>query len=79
MGELQFARDVLPIAMPIVGVVVWLIRLEGKTNYAAKGLDKLETKHDALESKIVDKLSIIEKSISKIEGLLSIENQRGSR
>ena len=79
MGELQFMRDVFPIGMPVIGLVVWLIRLEGKTNYAARGLEKLETRHEALESKIVEKLSVIEKSIAKIEGWLSIENQRSGK
>lgn len=72
----------------VVGVVVWLIRLEGKiknnsdkieaveTNHTRE-IDKLEIRQEALENKIFDKLSVIEKSLAKIEGRLSIEHVKG--
>ena len=60
-----------------VGVIVWLIRLEGKAIYNEKGLAKLEVKHEALDNKIVDKLSNVEKSLAKIEGYLQIETNNG--
>lgn len=66
--------DVVTIGVLVIGLVVWLIRLEGKANYNEKAIEKLEVKHEALDSKIVDKLSVIEKSLAKIEGRLSIEH-----
>lgn len=60
------------IAVVLVGFIVWLIRLEGKTNYNERMIEKLEIKHDALDNKIVEKLSVIEKSLAKIEGRIGI-------
>jgi len=40
----------------------------------AESLKELRTKHEALDNKIVDKLSNVEKSLAKIEGRLSIKN-----
>lgn len=65
-----------------VGGIVWMIRLEGRINSIEqksveldKKIDKLEVKHEALDNKIVEKLSVIERSLAKIEGRLSIENE----
>jgi hypothetical protein len=66
----------------IIGIV-WLVRLEGRVFSAhEKAIDlynrvqKLDEKHDALDSKIMDKLSYIERSLSKIEGRLSIDTNK---
>lgn len=60
----------------IVGLVVWLIRLEGRVNFAQNLVNKLEVRHESLDNKIVNKLSDIEKALAKIEGRLSIENEQ---
>jgi len=59
--------------------IIWLIRLEGKVSYGetmqkelSGEIKDLRTKHEALDSRIVDKLSNVEKSLAKIEGRLSI-------
>lgn len=62
-----------------IAVVVWLIRLEGKANYTERAVEKLEVKHDALDNKIVDKLSEIEKSLAKIQGRMGIADKDDSR
>lgn len=63
----------------LVLVVVWFARLEGRIsqekelrNALEKVVDELQKKVDTIDSKIVDKLSVIEKSLAKIEGRLSI-------
>lgn len=81
-------QDWAAVGIPILGGIIWAIRLEGKidmhedaikeikTQHIAdlkKEVEKLEIRHNALDSKIVDKLSVIEKSLAKIEGRLSIE------
>lgn len=38
-------------------------------------IKELRTKHEQLDSKIVEKLSNVEKSLAKIEGRLSINNR----
>lgn len=71
----EFIEATCAVVSLVVALIVWLIRLEGKANTNEKAIEKLEVKHDALDSKIVDKLSVIEKSLAKIEGRLSIENE----
>lgn len=75
--------DALTLSIMTISFVVWLIRLEGKTERNddrakdnEKAIEKLEVKHDALNNKIVEKLSVIERSLAKIEGQLSIEHER---
>ena len=65
----------------VVAGLIWLVRLEAKSNSNQKDLERLEAhldalvdKHEALESKIIEKLSSIENMVSKIQGRLSIEN-----
>jgi hypothetical protein len=70
---LDHLGDAITFGALVIGHIVWLIRLEGKTNYNERAIEKLEVKHDALDNKIVEKLSVIEKSLAKIEGRLSIE------
>lgn len=73
--------EILSAASGLVFVVAWLIRLEGRVTYGEKliranekSLDELRAKHEALDSKIVEKLSNVERSLAKIEGRLSINN-----
>lgn len=62
----------LPAVISVIGCIIWFVRLEGRINYSERAVEKLEAKHDALDMKIVDKLSIIEKSLSKIEGIMGM-------
>jgi len=68
------------------GIMAWFIRLEAKglANEkaqvdTAKSLDKLDVKVEALDNRIVEKLSYIERSLAKIEGRLSIDNDKQNR
>jgi hypothetical protein len=54
--------------------MVWLVRLEGKMIIVQRDLARLEVKHEALDNKIVEKLSLIEKSLARLEGRLRIES-----
>jgi len=58
-----------------VGLMIWLVRLEGKLRYTEDSLTKLEVKHDALDNKIVEKLSLIEKSLARLEGRLNVTSK----
>lgn len=69
-NAMDWLKDILPIATTALGGLVWLIRIEGRINYAEKTLDRLQIKHEELENKIMDKLSVIEKSISRLEGMM---------
>lgn len=70
-----------------IGGVVWLIRLESEVKFlkavlkahekaSGERIEKLEVKHDNLQNKIFDKLSLIEKCLSNIEGRLANDKQK---
>lgn len=61
----------------VVGIIVWLIRLEGRVNYNEKMLVNLESKHSALDEKIMSQLSQVRESLARIEGRLSRESHDG--
>lgn len=63
------AEILVPAVCSFIGAIVWLIRLEGRINYLERTLTRLEEKHD----EVMDKLSVIEKCLAKVEGLLSRE------
>lgn len=70
-----------PVFASALGFVAWLIRLESKVMVLEKDIteknqqiDRLDIKIGAIEGKIIEKLSMIEKSLAKIEGRLSVEN-----
>jgi uncharacterized protein Yka (UPF0111/DUF47 family) len=54
--------------IPLVGVVYWLARLEGKVRDHSKEIDKMETKNDNMFEKLFDKLSGIEVGIAELKG-----------
>lgn len=60
-----------------LGIVIWLIRLEGRViqgdrDHAetTKQIDILRTKHDSLDSKVVEELARVRESLARIEGVL---------
>jgi len=57
--------------------LVWLVRIEGRTmqlqqliNVCQADVDDLRKRHEALDERLMAKLSEIEKSLSRIEGHL---------
>lgn len=68
-------QSLLYIFTSLIGCVIWFVRLEGLSKFNYRMIEELHTeitelrvKHEALDSKIVDKLSVIERSLAKIEG-----------
>jgi hypothetical protein len=66
-----------------IGGLVWLVRLEGKVLGASEKIKDLtaqvvnqEKKHDALDNRIMEKLSFIERSLAKIEGQLNYKERQ---
>lgn len=61
-----------------VAFVAWLIRLEAKVLAAEKDNTKLETevellrsKHEALDSKVLEKIAQLREDIAEIKGLIA--------
>lgn len=72
MESVQLLINVWPLIAALVGLVVWLVRLEGKALNSEKQLDALQIKHESLDSKVVEQLSDVRESLARIEGALSI-------
>lgn len=73
----------LPIFIAGIGLVVWLVRLEGKVLAIEKAnietqkdVDALRVEHNALNNKTLLQLAEIRESLARIEGRLSVENHR---
>lgn len=74
--------DLMTAVGALVGVVVWLVRLEGRIGHVEKlnentdkKVDAVLVKHEALDSKIVQKLSELSESLARIEGRLGLERE----
>lgn len=64
------------------GLIVWLVRLEGKNSSNGKTIeriekqvDALEIKHEQLDSKLVQQLAAVREALARIEGALGINNK----
>jgi hypothetical protein len=56
--------------LTFVALIVWLVRLEGKTMNNEKRLDHAEQQLDNLESGLVKELGEVKQSLARIEGYL---------
>lgn len=76
------ASHYIQIGLAVLGVVIWLVRLEGKVksnedanDRTQKDVDTLRVKHESLDSKIVEELGRIRESLARLEGRLSSEDK----
>jgi hypothetical protein len=60
-----------------VSIIVWAIRLEGIAKRSRDDITELKDAHRALDNKVVDKLSEVEKSLARIERRLGTSNPNG--
>lgn len=77
MPTLEALREWIPMGALMTAALAYVFRIEAKSTSAhkeidrqEKRIDKLETEHKALDSRVIDQLTRIEKSVSKIEGRL---------
>lgn len=54
----------------IIGFVVWLVRLEGKTLNNERRITHTETQVENIESGLVKEMSEVKQSLARIEGYL---------
>lgn len=80
---MNFSTELLTIGISAIGGLVWLVRLEGRLIGALDKIRDLTTqvaeqgkKHEALDNRIMEKLSFIERSLAKIEGQLITRRDR---
>ena len=72
--------DFWPFIISIVAVIVWLTRLEAKVLYLENLKKDLEitiramaVEHDELKTKMYDQLSVIQKTLTRLETILSMK------
>ena len=82
MDLLSFINNYWPIMSAAIGLIVWLVRLDGKTSNNEKAIervekqaDALEIKHEQLDSKLVQQLAAVREALARIEGALGINNK----
>lgn len=71
MFVIEASLELLKAIIPIVGFIFWLSRLEFMTKQNKHDIAMIWRKHDDLDKMVMDKLSKIESSLSRIEGRLS--------
>jgi hypothetical protein len=75
MDAIQTISNIWPVVTTVVGLIVWLVRLEGKVSQSEKQLDALQIKHESLDSKVVEQLADVRESLARIEGALGVTSQ----
>lgn len=82
MEVLSFLNNYWQLIGAIIGLIIWLVRLEGKTSSNEKAIDRvekqvdaLEIKHEQLDSKLVQQLAAVREALARIEGALGINNK----
>lgn len=72
---------ILAVGSGLIGVVVWFVRLEGRINMqdniiqdAQADIKDLRIRHEALDSKVLEKISQIQQAVARIEGMLEAKN-----
>jgi len=75
-------HSIWPVLISIVGLIVWLIRLEGRVNTHEKDITRLDkaqeiqsVKHDELDSRLVEQLAQVRESLARIEGALGVKKE----
>lgn len=82
MEHLESYAALWPLFLSILGLVIWAVRLEARVTRGderqgetVKRVDILNTKHDALDSKVVEQLAEVRESLARIEGALGVPRQ----
>ena len=76
MDAIQTISAIWPVVTALIGLIVWLVRLEGKVSHSEKQLDALQIKHESLDSKVVEQLADVRESLARIEGALGVTSQK---
>ena len=62
----------------VLGFIIWLVRLEGKTLNTEKRLDHAEKQLDNMESGLVKELMAVKEALARIEGYLKAKAEKFS-
>jgi hypothetical protein len=70
VSEFEAASLVIVILSETIAVIVWLVRLEGKTKNNEKRIDHLSVQVETMESGLVREMSEVKQALARIEGYL---------
>jgi len=68
MEAVQSIYYLMPIAMAVVGLVAWLVRLDAKVRGLEVDHEQLDVKHETISMRLVTELSSVRESLARIEG-----------
>jgi hypothetical protein len=60
----------------LLGLIVWLVRMEGKTTHNEKRISHLETQVETMESGLVKEMSEVKQALARIEGYLKAKSEK---
>lgn len=63
------------ILLTLVGLIVWFVRLEGKTLNNDRRLTHAEHQMETMESGIVKEMSEVKQALARIEGYMKAKNE----
>lgn len=82
MELLNAVSQAWPILLSLLGLIVWLVRLEGRASHSKeliidcqKDIAEMRIKHESLDSKVVEQLSQVRESLARIEGRLGVSQE----
>lgn len=72
MESAKFFSDLWPLVLSIVGLIVWLARLEALASQNREEWRDQKRKLEEFDSKIVEELGEVRESLARLEGALGI-------
>lgn len=69
-------QAVLVLALAIIGLIIYIAKMDGRLSTLEKHTDALWVKHDALSEKIGKDLTDIQKALAEIKGYLRRTNEK---
>jgi cell division protein FtsL len=66
---------IMSILVTVIGVIVWLVRLEGKILNSEKRIAHMETEIEAMNSGLVKELGEVRQALARIEGYLKAKSE----
>ncbi len=75
----EWSDAIVAVVISVIGVIVWLVRLEGKSNRyedLQKRLDDHIANDQMTHSKMLDDLMVIRESTAQIKGYLSMPDRK---
>ena len=73
---MSWAHEHWPEITALVGFIVWLVRLEGKTDNNDKRAGHMEVQMENLESGLVKELGEVKQALARIEGYLKAKSEQ---